>query len=107
MKFASLALCTAALCAAPLSIQAAEPPAAAASAADAMTEAEVRKIDLATAKLTLRHGEIKALDMPAMTMVFQARDKRLLDGLKVGDKVRFKAAREGGQFVVTALEVAK
>lgn len=94
----------AALLASPALAQAAEPPASAASAADAMTEAEVRKIDLAAAKLTLRHGEIKSLDMPAMTMVFQARDKRLLDGLKVGDKVRFKAAHEGGQFFVTELQ---
>lgn len=105
MKFASLVLWTAALFVAPL--QAAEPPKAAASAADSMTEGEVRKIDLATAKITLRHGEIKSLDMPAMTMVFQARDKRLLEGLKVGDKLRFKAAHEGGQFIVTAIEAAK
>lgn len=97
----------AALLASPLPLLAAEPPAAAASAADTMTEAEVRKVDLATAKVTLRHGEIKSLDMPAMTMVFQARDKRLLDGLKVGDKVRFKAAHEGGQFFVTELEPVK
>lgn len=82
-------------------------PATAASAADPMTDAEVRKLDPASAKVTLRHAEIKSLDMPAMTMVFQARDKRLLDGLKVGDKVRFKAAHEGGQFIVTAIEAAR
>ncbi|MDR7334270.1 copper-binding protein [Roseateles asaccharophilus] len=99
----NLLLC-AALLAAPILSLAMEPPAAAASAADAMTDAEVRKVDLAAAKVTLRHAEIKSLDMPAMTMVFQARDKKLLDGLKVGDKVRFKAAHEGGQFVVTAIE---
>ncbi|MDR7271284.1 Cu/Ag efflux protein CusF [Pelomonas saccharophila] len=97
----------AALLASPHFALAAEPPAAAASAADAMTEAEVRKIDLAAAKITLRHGEIKSLDMPAMTMVFQARDKRLLDGLKVGDKLRFKAVHEGGQFIVTDIQAAQ
>jgi len=97
----------AALLASPVFAVAAEPPATAASAADAMTEAEVRKIDLAAAKVTLRHGEIKPLDMPAMTMVFQARDKRLLDGLKVGDKVRFKATHEGGQFFVTDIQAAR
>jgi len=97
----------AALLASPVLALAAEPPATAASAADAMTEAEVRKIDLTAAKITLRHGEIKALDMPAMTMVFQARDRKLLDGIKVGDKVRFKAAHEGGQFFVTDIQAAK
>ncbi len=105
----NLFLCAALLAAPALSL-AAEPPAAAASAAsaaDAMTDAEVRKIDGAAAKVTLRHAEIKSLDMPAMTMVFQVREKRLLDGLKVGDKVRFKAAHEGGQFIVTELQPAR
>ncbi|HEY0955968.1 MAG TPA: copper-binding protein [Roseateles sp.] len=101
-----LFLC-AALLAAPVLSSAAETPATAASAAEAMTDAEVRKVDLAAAKITLRHAEIKSLDMPAMTMVFQARDKRLLEGLKVGDKLRFKAMHEGGQFIVTAIEVVK
>ncbi|MFG6439173.1 copper-binding protein [Roseateles sp. LKC17W] len=101
-----LFLC-AALLAQTLLAVAAEAPATPASAADAMTDAEVRKIDAAAAKVTLRHAEIRSLDMPAMTMVFQAHDKRLLDGLKVGDKVRFKAAHEGGQFIVTAIEAAK
>lgn len=102
-----LLLCAALLAAPALPLAAEAPAAAASAAADAMTDAEIRKIDLAAAKLTLRHGEIKSLDMPAMTMVFQARDKRLLEGLKVGDKVRFKAAHEGSQFIVTHIEVAK
>jgi Cu(I)/Ag(I) efflux system protein CusF len=69
--------------------------------------AEVRKVDKAAAKLTLKHGEIKHLDMPPMTMVFQVRDKALLDTVKAGDKVRFRAAQEGGQYVVTAIEVVR
>lgn len=96
----------AALLASPAATWAAEPPAASAPA-DAMTEAEVRKLDPAAAQVTLRHGEIRSLDMPAMTMVFQARDKRLLVGLKPGDKVRFRAAREGSQFIVTELQPLK
>jgi len=57
----------------------------AATAAD-FTEAEVRKVDKPAAKLTLRHGEIKSLDMPAMTMVFGVKDPALLDAVKSGDK---------------------
>lgn len=72
-----------------------------------LTDAEVRKVDKAVAKLTLKHGEIKHLDMPPMTMVFQVRDKALLDTVKAGDKVRFRAAHEGGQYVVTAIEVVR
>ncbi|MBL8332177.1 MAG: copper-binding protein, partial [Rubrivivax sp.] len=56
---------------------------AAATAAD-MADAEVRKVDKDASKLTLKHGEIKSLDMPPMTMVFTVRDKALLDKVKVG-----------------------
>jgi Cu/Ag efflux protein CusF len=57
-------------------------------------------------RLTLRHGEIKSLDMPPMTMVFRVQPPALADSLKVGDKVRFRAEKAGGDFVVTWIEVA-
>jgi Cu(I)/Ag(I) efflux system periplasmic protein CusF len=66
-----------------------------------MTEAEVRKIDKAQSKITLKHGEIKKLDMPPMTMVFRAKDAKLLEGLAVGDKIKFAAEQVDGAFVVT------
>ncbi|ARN20844.1 copper-binding protein [Piscinibacter gummiphilus] len=81
----------------------AAPPASAATAAPS-SEGEVRKIDLAQGKVTLRHGPLQNLDMPGMTMVFKAADPRLLDGLKEGDKVRFTAEKRDGVFAVTALE---
>ena len=80
-------------------------PAATAPAADDMADAEVRKIDKDAAKLTLRHGEIKSLDMPPMTMVFNVRDKALLDRLEVGNKVRFAAVKEAGKYTVTEIQV--
>ena len=73
----------------------------------AMTDGEVRKIDKDAGKITLKHGEIKHLDMPAMTMVFTAEDKTLLDGVKVGDKVKFMAVNENGKVVVTGIQAAK
>jgi Cu(I)/Ag(I) efflux system periplasmic protein CusF len=77
------------------------------AASKPLSEGEVRKVDLAQGKLTLRHGPLANLDMPAMTMVFTAADKKLLDGLKEGDKVRFTADKQNGTYVVTAIEVAK
>lgn len=71
-----------------------------------MTDGEVRKIDKDAKKLTLRHAEIKSLDMPGMTMVFQMKDPAMLDSLKVGDKVRFEAERIGGAMVITEVSVA-
>ena len=70
------------------------------------TDGEVRKIDPAQGKLTLRHGRIENLDMPGMTMVFKVADPRLLEGLKAGDKVRFAAESRNGVLTVTAIEPA-
>jgi Cu(I)/Ag(I) efflux system protein CusF len=75
------------------------------ASADEMTDAEVRKVDLDAAKVTLKHGDIKNLEMPAMTMVFNVRDKTMLGQVKAGDKVRFKAVNEAGKFTVTELRV--
>jgi Cu(I)/Ag(I) efflux system periplasmic protein CusF len=69
-------------------------------------DGEVRKIDKAQSKITLKHGEIKKLDMPPMTMVFRVKDAKLLDGLAVGDKVRFAAEQLDGHYVVTAVAKA-
>jgi Cu(I)/Ag(I) efflux system periplasmic protein CusF len=77
------------------------------TAAASMTDGEVRKIDKDTNKITIKHGEIKHLEMPGMTMVFNAKDKSLLDKVQVGDKVSFMVVSEGGKMVVTAIEPAK
>jgi Cu(I)/Ag(I) efflux system protein CusF len=69
-----------------------------------MTDGEVRKIDRDAGKLTLRHGAISNLEMPAMTMVFRVADPKLLDGLKPGDKLRFTAERIDGAITVTRIE---
>jgi Cu(I)/Ag(I) efflux system periplasmic protein CusF len=77
------------------------------TAAAPQSEGEVRKVDLEQGKVTLRHGPLVNLDMPAMTMVFTAADPKLLEGLKQGDKVRFSADKKDGSYVVTAIEAAK
>ena len=76
------------------------------AAAD-MTEGEIRKVDKDTKKITIKHGEIKNLDMPGMTMLFQVRDPAMLEMVKAGDKVRFRAEKSVTGIVVTAIQVAK
>ena len=76
-------------------------------AAAAMSDGEVRKIDKETGKITIKHGPIKHLDMPPMSMVFTAKDPALLDRVKVGDKIRFHAAEEAGKMIVTDIQPAK
>ena len=80
-------------------------PAAGASAA-VVAEGEVRKVDRDAKKLTIKHGEIKSLDMPPMTMVYQVTDGVRLDKLKAGDKVRFAVEKVASGFVVTDVRPA-
>ena len=70
-------------------------------------DGEVRKVDKSAGKITLRHGEIKNLDMPPMTMVFVVADKTMLDQVKAGDKVQFRAANQDGRMTVTEIQTGK
>ena len=76
-------------------------------AIQSMTGGEVRKVDKENRKITLRHGEIKSLEMPSMTMVFQVKDPAMLDTIKPGDKVVFKADKANGALVITEIQAAK
>jgi Cu/Ag efflux protein CusF len=71
------------------------------------SDAEVMKIDKPQQKITLKHGEIRNLDMPPMTMVFRVQDAGMLDAVKVGDKVKFDADKVSGQYTVTKIAVTK
>lgn len=84
-------------------VRTAQSPASSATSAD-LTDGEVRKVNKDTGKMTIRHGEIKNLAMPPMTMVFQVKEPALLDKVKAGDKVRFRVEEIGGAFVITAIE---
>ena len=72
-----------------------------------LAEGEVRRVDKAGGKISLKHGEIKNLDMPPMSMVFQVSDKALLDKVKAGDKVNFTASQVNGDYTVMSIEVRK
>jgi Cu/Ag efflux protein CusF len=70
-------------------------------------DGEVKKVDPDTGKVTLRHGEIKQLDLPAMQMQYRVSNPAWLKTLQVGDKVRFSADKVDGQYTITAIEVRK
>ena len=72
-----------------------------------MVDAEVKKIDKDARKITLKHGPIKSLDMPAMTMVFQIKDGAMPTDLKVGDKVKAAFEQTKSGYLVTVIEAAK
>ena len=76
------------------------------TSAATMTDGEIRKVDKSAKKITIKHGAIKNLDMPGMTMVFKVKDPALLDKVKAGDKVKFTAEMIGASVVVTAIQTA-
>lgn len=80
-----------------------EATAATAPAALPWVEAEVRRVDTATGKLTLRHADIPNLDMPGMTMAFAVADRQWLDGLQPQDRVLVTLDKVQGQYTVTGL----
>jgi Cu(I)/Ag(I) efflux system periplasmic protein CusF len=73
----------------------------------AFVEGEVRRLDKGAGKITLKHGPIANLDMPSMSMVFVVKDRAMLDRVKEGDTVRFKADKIQGAYTVTEIEIAK
>lgn len=79
----------------------------AAAPAAAMSEGEVRKVDKSSKKITIKHGPISNLEMPPMTMVFHVKDPAMLDLVKAGDAIRFKADKVGGNYTVTELQPGK
>jgi Cu/Ag efflux protein CusF len=69
-----------------------------------LADGEVRRVDKDAGKITLKHGEIKHLDMPPMTMVFRVSDPAMLDRVKAGDRVRFATEKVGGQYTIMKIE---
>jgi len=78
-----------------------------AAAASDLTEGEIRKVDKDNKRLTIKHGPLKNLDMPGMTMVFGVKDDAMLDKVETGAKLRFQAEKIDGKIVVTKIESAR
>jgi Cu/Ag efflux protein CusF len=75
-----------------------------AGASAAISHGEVKKVDKEAGKITIKHGPLANLEMPAMTMVFRVKDPAMLDEVKEGDKVKFVASRENGALTIIQLE---
>lgn len=72
-----------------------------------VTQGEVRKVDKDAKKLTIRHGPIRNLDMPGMTMVFQVKDPAMLEKVKAGDRIGFVVENVGGALTVVRIDVTR
>jgi Cu(I)/Ag(I) efflux system protein CusF len=91
----------------PPSTSSAAAPANSSGAAPAMSDGEVKKVDKSAGKVTIKHGPLPNLDMPPMTMVFRVKEPSMLDQLKAGETIRFKAEKIDGNYTVTEVAPAK
>lgn len=71
-----------------------------------MTAGVIKRVDAPNGKLTIKHEDIKNLDMPGMTMVFTLRDKAAASQFASGDAVKFAVEMQGQTMVITAIERA-
>ena len=95
--FLGVVCLSALLVAAPVTAQTATP----------MSDGEVQKIDKSAGKITIKHGPLQKLGMPAMTMVFRVKDPSMLDQIKEGDRIKFVAEKIDGVLSVTQLQASK
>ena len=68
-----------------------------------LTAGEVRRVDKATGRVTIRHERIVNLNMPPMTMVFRVADKGMLEPLRPGDRIHFRAEENNGTLTLTEI----
>ena len=68
-----------------------------------LTAGEVRRVDKATGRVTIRHERIVNLNMPPMTMVFRVADKGMLETLRPGDRILFRAEENNGVLTLTEI----
>jgi Cu/Ag efflux protein CusF len=78
----------------------------AAAAAGDLADGEVRRIDKTRGTVLLKHGEIKSINMGAMTMSFRLKDPKMAEPLKEGDKVRFAVEQKGDDLIITSISKA-
>ena len=67
---------------------------------------EVQAIDRISGSITLKHGPIGLLGVSAGTTDYPVKDSAMLGRLKVGDEVRFGAARQNRSLVITNIAPA-
>lgn len=72
-----------------------------------MVDGQVKKVDKSAGKVTLSHGPLVNLNMPAMTMVFRVKEAGWLEQMKAGDKIRFMADNVNGAITVVHFEPVK
>jgi Cu/Ag efflux protein CusF len=72
-----------------------------------MSEGTIKKVDKAAGKVTVTHGPLTNLNMPAMTMVFRLKEAAWLDQMQAGGKIRFMADTVNNTLTIVRFEAVK
>ena len=72
-----------------------------------LTDGVVKKVDRAAGKVTIAHGPLVNLAMPAMTMAFRVKEAAWMDQIKADDKIRFLAESINGSLTIVHFETAR
>ena len=72
-----------------------------------LSDGVVRKVDRAAGRVTIAHGPLVNLAMPAMTMAFRVKEAAWLDQMKADDKIRFLAESVNGSLTIVRFEAVK
>ena len=63
-------------------------------------------MDPASGMVTLKHGALQNVGMPAMTMAFKAKDAAMIKQIHEGDKVKVRIEDVDGTMTIVKLEKA-
>ena len=64
----------------------------------------IQQIDRDKGVITIKHGPLQGLNMPAMTMLFLVKDKAMLSNLQPLQKVDFELTYDGGNYMITKIK---
>lgn len=73
-------------------------------AGTSLADGVVQKVDRQTGMVTIEHGELKNVGMPAMTMAYKAKDSAMVAQAKEGEKVKFRLENLNGTYTITTLK---
>jgi Cu/Ag efflux protein CusF len=87
----------------PKNMQMRRPAPASAAPELPLVDGEVTRLDKQKGLIVLKHGEIPNLATTSTRLGFEVLDRKMLDAVKVGDKVKFQAEIVSGKATLTEL----
>jgi Cu/Ag efflux protein CusF len=71
-----------------------------------LTDGVIRAVDHNAGTITVEHGPIKSLGMPAMTMPYHVKDRAMLKTFKPGDRIKMSVDKTGDMYTIMTMQQA-